>query len=607
MQNKFSHEALKLNLNTPLIYTAISKFNMKLQILNKKKILIFILYFINVSCFGESLNQRNLAIVLDLVYQDINETEYTFASAPLNALIKSKKTPILTTYSALENYLIFTSNYNILNSTEWEIFQKGSFVLLIPQEYKNLHSALGFNLLDFHTIKVKKPLWSKINKLYDFIYSELHPFILDFNSKKFLNLLKNLIIPKELCPNIQWNIYLSGHGSSDFVTAGIKDDSFKNLLLYLEHDINTHLFYYLTCSSGGKKIDRIYTNDNKPQKYTYPIFNSSFTEAFVWANSEFDFVSLFNIFNQVDNAKPETLNEVAKLSYNQQWKTINNIVLIRKSNAEIFNIPDLPDPIYLITQLPQDDQLINIPDAKALLLDQKSIHKTLYINKSIEIISFVNGDVVHYIKSIKAPGLKISEVLVGINNIRGLQPKKIILIDELECLDEKKEIIQLKKIIVTNNLFTPSSSNKKVEREIFGLCNDKPVLIDIRKYGCEKKCLWILLKDLSLDLSDKYLKLFENSKQQMDITNKNSKYNLGINKSYICSMLKILQNSLILYLSCKSLSYFSNDISNFKTDDHKKFFLNFIKDSLFYSSIIVMLVEIKNISNDKVFPLLEDY
>lgn len=579
--------------------------------LNNKKILIFILFFINNICFSESiLEQRNLAIVMDLLYDDIKETGYTFSSAPLKALIQSKKTPILTTYSALENYLIFTSNYTLLNSIEWEVFQKDEFVLLIPQEYKNLNSDLGFNFLGFNKINVKKPLWSKINNLYQFISNELYPFIINFKSKKFINLLKNLIISKTLNNNIQWNIYLSGHGNFDFVTCGIADNSFKNLLSYLEQDINTHLFYYLTCSAGGEKIDRVYTTNNKPEKYSYPIFNSSFTDAIVWANSEFDFVSLFNLFNQVDTNKPETLNEVANLSYDQQWKVINNVILIRKANSDFFSIPDLLNPIYLISQLPQDDEQINVPQGKALLLDQKIINKTILINKPIEIISAINGNAIHYIKSIKSKDLKISEVLAGVSNIIGLRPKKIILIDELECLDEKEIITQFKKIIISNNISTPSSNNKEVEREIFGLCKDKPVLLDIRKYGCKKECLWISINDIHLDLLDQYLKLFEISKQQIEETNKDIKYNLRINKYYICYTLKIIQNSLIGYSTVKSFLYLLDktiDLHKNKSIDNQQFCLNVFHNILFCSCLMTGLIEVRKKANGKIFDKIEKY
>jgi len=274
----------------------------------------FLATFLMPYCMHSS-QQEGIIIIVD--YKEIPDIKNVMVENLKNAL--KYKFPII-------------ASNNLVNSIEFENTEKefkdlyptwiekhqGNFVLLIPQE--------------------KKDLLQKGLKL-------------DLSNQKFKDVItdfKNIFKPKnEQIDPIEWVIYLNGHGSKDKTISGFSLEEFKQFLNFLNNDIKTDFLLYLTCYGGG--CNRVFAY--KDSVNNFPIVALGASDSITLSDSIkfdifFDKFSLNGLYNRLRKAgffttdangeKALEAANIPQILYPQS----NKFVLLLDETHEILDLSD---------------------------------------------------------------------------------------------------------------------------------------------------------------------------------------------------------------------------------------------------------------------------
>ena len=452
----------------------------------KKIYLIYWLVFFSFSlCFSiENKYYRNLSILLDLSKQE--NIKFNAIAEELGELIDCKKSIILTDSTTWEN---FKNKYQEMQSEEekhdigsyfhlllsgWTIYKQDNFLLFMHDDYrKKIEGDLGLNLDKFELINadfaIDKLKENQIKKEIIQAYHKFFPYALQIKSIKFIDLLKDLLIPKSNINNIFWNIYFTGHGKNIYQTVGITEESFKNLLNLLENHINTNLFYYSSCFAGGKISDLIF-ND---QKFSYPILTQGF-DCVVYPEKYFD--QIFELIEKIKNNEPKTFENLAtNVAKNNKYE-IKNLFSLRLPNETRFHYIPVENFIFPINSKTSNNDILNITTSPVYyLLESTSLQTNLLLTENQSLILGTRGNACHYIETLNldkefllnnltlfdnklAPYVFILELIAKFKITSMMYCRKIVLFDNIFLMNSK-----LNKLLVKHNNDIDEENTNKID------------------------------------------------------------------------------------------------------------------------------------------------
>ena len=354
-------------------------------------------------------NQRNLAILLDLPQQEHAGTGAIVQS--LFYLLEAKNSPILIHSAVWENFKSYKKitpfgplfiqeavDREALLS-DWQFYKKDDFLLLIPGSYmQEKNNKSGFDLTQLTLIspdnKPQDSFFFESKKTLSKVYYQTFPYGLEIKTKSFFDFLK-IIVPADKTKDVlSWNIYLVGHGSTIYQTAGITETGFKNLLDFLENQINTHAFYYTSCFAAGKMADLLY----EKRSFSYPIFTEG-SDASTYATKSITF--LFPLLEAVDTDRFETYRCLASnVSYWNHWN-IYNLVSVRAPGKTEFQYIPVGGYVFPIHKNSTNKELLEIkakPDNYILESSYAPVH--ININPDQSILSGIKGSSCQYVEKI---------------------------------------------------------------------------------------------------------------------------------------------------------------------------------------------------------------
>ncbi|MGB8467382.1 MAG: hypothetical protein WCE21_00095 [Candidatus Babeliales bacterium] len=344
---------------------------------------------------GISRHQRNLAIVLDLSFQ---ETPQRSAIArELLYLFQCKRTLVLTNTAVWENVKIIMHAYQIDQQllSDWKLYKKDDFLLFMSEAYKKqIEDNTGFDLEGFERIQpdfsINTSLTATLKKDIVQEYYRHFPYGLQIQSNRFITVLKTVLLSKLDNDTIEWNIYLSGHGATVYQTVGITEEAFKELLLVFENHINTHTFYYSSCFAGGKIADLIF----KDRTFSFPIFTEGLDGVnHIVSNYELLFTSL----EKVQSNAFQTYTELASCMAMNNNYDLHNVVATRLPNTTEFTILPIKGFLYTINNKTTVADLSSTTVAPLnYVVETPHMQFGLFIHKNQSIISGMRGNSCHY-------------------------------------------------------------------------------------------------------------------------------------------------------------------------------------------------------------------
>jgi len=286
--------------------------------------------------------------------------------------------------------------------------------------------------------------------------------------------------------------------------AGMRIQQFKALLAFCQNNLNMSFLHYMSCFATGEKTSLIYTTHGITDIYNFPI-SASVTTDIITKAKKIEY-SIFNIFvSSVDfselliekdknriTIQPKRFLQLNKFyqalkdkntSYEELIGYVNfaklnlNIPAIRfpgtpwLSVAKLDNIMDLSrirtsiaaakgsitlyvkefwetkKTDYIILHTPYMPFKINVKIKKVLDLSDWFFNGLT----AISLLSSQVGQPTHYIKSIDAPNVYLSNIVLSFIKHTRLSPK-LFLIENLRCIDDKsKKTTNFKNVLIMNN------------------------------------------------------------------------------------------------------------------------------------------------------------
>lgn len=272
--------------------------------------------------------------------------------------------------------------------------------------------------------------------------------------------------PKNQSNSYRWSIFLGGHGynmepvypnnNEKFeLINNLSVKEFKQLLSFLNNNLITNVFAYLTCYGAGEHLYDPYQTNGQADRFNFPIIvtNLSDVPSYTFRNDfiiptleqtkcnldyyEYDsvtqvwslkfisyvnFKKFFNAINRID-----VTNQVEKLSDQALWRHIIPDFIetqpnIRPCNATEFMIYQSPEVFKispLLVFLKQHLQLpLYITDYNYILIESPVVSMPLITNANnlvpfSRIISVLPGSVSHYFEKIEARHYYALDILKG--------------------------------------------------------------------------------------------------------------------------------------------------------------------------------------------------
>lgn len=330
------------------------------------------------------------------------------------------------------------------NPQEWNIYtNNGGFYLLIPQNYDDTHSPLGFN----------------INALQKVINPEDNSFLY-FESrtqKSFTDSLPDFFLTYDDFDNqnipYAWNIVTAGHGGSQYmeknenktitwsgepIINNLSVENFKGVLEFFHSKVKTHIFHYGTCYGAGNHNQVIF-NDDHDNGYNFAIICDCLTDCATYCkwttllpSDEKAFLTPLDIvYDTTKNCwqlplKPvyfweKFFNDISSIDFSPNSTECLQQMMRSITYSSIANIPllCLPRtktffPLQSSTTVKIDDELlklaetndidITLTNVRTILLENNCIIPTIILNhqEPLRIVSIKPDNALHYIKKLEA-------------------------------------------------------------------------------------------------------------------------------------------------------------------------------------------------------------
>lgn len=290
---------------------------------------------------------------------------------------------------------------------------------------------------------------------------------------------------------------------------GLYKSTFKNILTFFNSNINTKLFCYSSCSSGGQNnTDSFKIDPKKNLIVSYPIISLTLTEALIhnklpqmklhfykdentYYNYSFDnlintnkktvnIITNYNFphfFNQEISSQitPHIIHHISlwftkpfdwfhKITKKIKKTYLSNIPLIRPANSSSFKIldNDIISSFTISDSIAKNNKNIEInSDISAIFINTNKIIKKIDIaqGKSTHdfpaIISLLSGKSVHTFSAINAKNYGLADILQGFFPFEELSSAKLFIIKKLTCKDDLIEkdnnLVTFENIIIFNN------------------------------------------------------------------------------------------------------------------------------------------------------------
>ncbi len=346
----------------------------------------------------------------------------------------------------------------------WEIYEQSGYIILVPKNVTTPLHLLGAKKLDESNAFPSESFFSSIkNESLFWLYKKL-PLLLSYSSSGIKPLLSKLL-HKSTQEETYWNIYLSGHGSLFFQTAGITENSFKDLLDFFEHDIKTRSLYYSSCYAGGIMSKAVFGTS----VYSYPIFTEGLENSVPTQNVS----EIFKNLMKISPTQKESWHTLAQRAYLQSQESLLSVrepgktffslipVTIERSylneNNEFETITSIQVLPLNNTVLQEDLDKINYsPDLYAL--ETACFSSILnFWDTSSKIISTVRGSSCHYLKEIKLLIMESFSYSSLANRLEAIfiqqaqtqeKTKKIFLIETVNCINTQGQVGIIKNCII---------------------------------------------------------------------------------------------------------------------------------------------------------------
>jgi hypothetical protein len=331
------------------------------------------------------------------------------------------------------------------DTQEWDIYSNhAGFLLLIPKKYSADNDTTGFNTL--HLDVVENPL--------DTPYLHLE----SSTQKSIVHSLPDFFLTHDNFTDTPmpyaWNIILAGHGGAQYTEernnnvitwngqpwiSDLAVYELKDVLSFFNTRVNTNLFNYFGCYSGGNHITLVF-DDIKKNPYNFPIICSTLTDCTSYCkwtaplpspetshlfhnNLQFDtekncwhlplspayqWKNFFDALKTIDFS-PQSLIKLQTALPSITNPAIANIPMICLAHTSNF-FPLLPndavkiDSLLLETAHPKENS-ITLNNPRTILVEKSIIEpKIILKNPStiLRIISIKPSTATHYFKSISS-------------------------------------------------------------------------------------------------------------------------------------------------------------------------------------------------------------
>lgn len=363
----------------------------------------------NVPATPKSLNQRNLALILDLDdtegQEGLNANQAELANhimANQSCIITSACTLQHTVNSAhgigidKDDSLIQEAKKACHQLDAFETYRTGDLWVLLPKTIAPQYKE-ELNLAGLTVEATPKPIETKAVEDEAPLANKTPPV---------LSLLAKIFKKQE---KTTWNIFITGHGDGHGKVCGMADSGLKKLLDFFAAETNTRTLTYSSCYGGGQVTDYLL-----PQTATYPylILCQGLGENVLYAITGeaptiFSNVLRIQDINNLDEVIACLPNR-AELADHEKYSVFNSYQ-IRLPNSTSFVIPPVADATGTFTtmqvnQQTTDAELQNAGN-KDLILDATYVSKTIYLRDSFQLYTRAKGKAGHYIESIDASTL----------------------------------------------------------------------------------------------------------------------------------------------------------------------------------------------------------
>ncbi len=299
------------------------------------------------------------------------------------------------------------------------------------------------------------------------------------------------------------NYVINNIDISDGIILSMSQEDFKNILLFLNNNINTAFLYYTSCFAGGQHLIKPYMHNNQ-----HLIFNYNIVSGTICENMAIQFMPVMNIppyyhINNQPNLEQSEIdfkNKKLKLITSTNFETFFNILktnnyndheVLKKiaesirsyklddqanlssnyNNAQSLKICNTPSIRFkgeiIFQSLPFQYEHISIInseyksnklDKNVNLLYSDYIPQKLYIdNKPEAIISMLPGLSSHVFEHICAPNLELQDVIKPFLYFDEIPAPKVFWIKKLNCKNKDKlinnqENLELNNVLIMRNI-----------------------------------------------------------------------------------------------------------------------------------------------------------
>ncbi|CDK30734.1 hypothetical protein [Candidatus Babela massiliensis] len=386
----------------------------------------------------------------------------------------------------------------------WSVYCGGHGLYVSPEniflpQLSILEKYYNDQLNDKRFENLKKALEIDYNQIYQ------HP-----ESQLFDNCCQSLGIIKEekrkindIKETYKNNGIINDIDTSKGVIVSLSKEDFKNLLMFLNNNIDTAFLYYTSCYAGGLHLVEPYTENNKPLIFNYDIVSGTLAENMSMQEMPLIFIPpYFNInnrtnlgvenvsikhqglklktslklnkfFNNLRNGLHKDLKNFREIVFNLHPYTcelnghlnlefIANIPSVRYKNTGCFKlISNEENNIFIFDENLDQKKTIKL-DKEVALLYRDYISQKIVIDKlPVCITSMVSDFAGHVFESIVAPKFTLEQIIEPFLHFSEIVCPKIFWIKDLRCAQSKEtrylgspnsqEII-LKDLIIVRNV-----------------------------------------------------------------------------------------------------------------------------------------------------------
>ncbi|HEV2601455.1 MAG TPA: hypothetical protein VGT41_04090 [Candidatus Babeliales bacterium] len=219
--------------------------------------------------------KRTQLLTIFLDNYEAREHLVRFVKSKLYGAISHKAGPIIVSSSLFYNIAIQSGQISLFLK-DWIIHEVAEHVLImIPKSY------LEKNKLSVESLGLKMPEQSSIipgiiKQRYESYSQNDWKDLIKNTGAPFVNALLQGAIFDQTNKEIEWVIYLSGHGFYNQSIAGISLKDFPKMLDFFDKKISVALFVYISCYAAGLNAAKIYKDQAKSglegeKEYLFPI------------------------------------------------------------------------------------------------------------------------------------------------------------------------------------------------------------------------------------------------------------------------------------------------------------------------------------------------